>query len=98
MNLPGLTETNLRRVIQAIRELAVGGTNAAGSFTLNEGATRTVVEDRACVETSLPLCVPTGPGAAGLAWWVDGVEQGRFTVGHVSATANASFRYELRQP
>lgn len=98
MNVPGLHETNLRRLIQALRELAVGGTNACSSFTLNPDATRTLVLDRLCTETSLPVPVAFSIGASTVAWWVDSVEKGQFTIGHDAAPLDALFRYELRQP
>lgn len=100
MRVPGLDEPNMARVIHSVRALAEGGTNAIGQeiVTLTAAATETVVTDRQCMDTSLPVLVPVSANAGEVAWWIKTVAKGTFTIGHPAAPANARFRYELRRP
>ena len=100
MNVPSLGETSLRTVIQAVRDLATGGSNAigAGTVTLTPGATETEVKDRACAPGSLPVPVPTSAPAAAAQPFVREVRAGSFVLGHLSAPPGATLRYELRRP
>ncbi len=102
MIVPGLREpfsvVGFSKVLQAIRALAGGGTNAAGQATLAQSATQTVVTDRNCLSTSLPVWSSTSATAAAAGIWLKSVDNGSFTLGHASAGAGATLRYELRQP
>lgn len=101
MNVPAsgepFTAQGFRKAVQAIRELAFGGSNATGTFALGQTETRTTIEDRRCLETSTVLLAPMSEAAGASAWWVDSVTRGSFTVGHAAAGADARFAYELRQ-
>lgn len=100
MNVPGLGETNLRLVIQAVRDLATGGSNAigAGPVTLTPGATETEVAAPACAPGALPVLVPTSAAAAAARPFLRESRAGSFVLGHLPADPGATLRYELRRP
>lgn len=99
MNVPSLTETNLPKVIQAILDLARGGTNALplAPIELTSGQTETSVVDRLCGAQSLPVLVPVSEGASSVRWWIKSVAPGAFLVGHEIVPPGCLFRYELRR-
>ncbi|WP_315796550.1 hypothetical protein [Bradyrhizobium sp. SZCCHNRI3043] len=80
--VPGITETDLKKVILALQQLAAGRSNAVGSVTLLPGVATTVVADMNCSAASTPILTAASPGAA--------VELGNGTI-HVSAVTNGSF-------
>lgn len=99
MNVPGFKDRDTSRTIQAVLDLAAGGTNAIGqTITLAVGATETEVINRNCGFQTMPVLVPHSAAAASSGWWVKLVERGRFVIGHAPAAEGAVFRYELRQP
>ena len=101
MIAPGLGETSLRRVIQAVMELASGASNALSPapVTLDPGANRTEVRDARCGPQTLPILVPLSAGAAAAEMFVAEVRVGSFVIGHsVSASAERTVAYELRRP
>lgn len=99
MNVPPKSETSLPKVIQAIEDLARGGSNslAPAEVELASGRTETVVQDRLCAETSVPVLIPTSAAAATSRWFVKSVQPGAFMIGHDIAPPGALFRYELRR-
>lgn len=99
MRVPGFDEKDPQVLIQAIRELAQGGTNAKGGpFFLDVGATATVVSDPTCTSGSLVILTPLSATAAAAQAYIAAVGNGSFTVGHIStADVDRSFSYEMRR-
>ncbi len=99
MNVPALSENRLDKIIQAIRDLAVGNSNAVrvGAVELDPAAEFTVVEDALCSERSMPVLVPVNAAAATSGWYVRTVRKDAFEIGHFANTPGALFRYELRR-
>jgi len=98
MNIPGLNETRLAIIVQAIRELAAGASNSLGSVTLTPSTTTTVVSDRLAVSGShVALCPLTANAAAALTTtYVSARGQGSFTLTHANAaTADRTFSYRI---
>jgi len=81
-NVPAPTETNLYRIVRAVRELFEGRSNAVGSFTLAANASTTTVAATNCGAGSTVLYTPTSANAA--------AEVGNGTI-RVSAVGNGSF-------
>ena len=101
MNVPALGETSLNRIIQGIRDLARGGTNAIGfaPASLAAGASETLVEDAACAPGALVLLTPLSASAAAAQVYLKEVRAGAFVLGHaVSAATDRQLRYEIRRP
>jgi hypothetical protein len=99
--VPGITETDLKKIVLAIQQLAAGRSNAVGTVTLTSGAASTVVMDKNCAVGSTPLLTPTTPNAASEVgngtMHVSAVANGSFTITHAnSATTGRSFRYALQ--
>jgi hypothetical protein len=80
--VPSITETDLKRIVLSIQQLASGRSNAVGSVTLATSASSTTVTDGNCSVGSTPLLTPVTANAA--------VEVGNGTL-YVSAVANGSF-------
>lgn len=99
MNVPANTETDLPKIIQAIRDLAVGNSNAVrvGTVELDAAAEFTLVEDALCSERTMPVPVPVNAAAATSGWYVRTVRKGAFEIGHSPGVPGALFRYELRR-
>jgi len=98
-NYPSLTETQLPRLIQSIRDLFAGRNNATGSFTLAATpATSTVVKAKNCGPLAQPYLIPRTASAA-TEWgagtlWISSVGNGTFTVEHsASAATDRTFGY-----
>jgi len=81
-NVPAPTETNLYKLVRAIRELFEGRSNAVGSFTLAANVGSTTVTAANCGAGSTVLYTPTSANAA--------TEVGNGTI-RVSTVANGSF-------
>ena len=89
-------EKNLARIVQSIRDLYAGRSNAFGNFTLVDGATSTVVTAPNCSANSSILIFPTSANAAAdiATTYVSSVGQGTFTITHPNrATTDRTFRY-----
>ncbi len=101
MPYPHKTETSLGAIVQSIRELWEGRSNAVGSFTLAVApATTTTVNALNCGERSVPLLTPTtaNAGAAIAAGnvYVSAVTNGSFVVTHPSsAQTDRAFSYAI---
>ena len=98
--IPGTTETDLKKIILAIQNLAAGRSNAVGSVTLATGAATTVVADKNCAAGSTPLLTPTTANAAteigNGTMYVSTVANGSFTITHAnSVTAGRTFLYAI---
>jgi hypothetical protein len=98
--VPGITETDLKKIILAIQQLAAGRSNATGTVTLATGTAATIVSDPNCAAGSVPLFTPTTANAATEAgngtMYVSAVANGSFTITHAnSATTGRTFLYAL---
>ncbi|CCE04132.1 conserved hypothetical protein [Bradyrhizobium sp. STM 3843] len=98
--VPGITETDLKKIVLALQQLAAGRSNAVGSITLATGASSTVVNDKNCAAGSTPILTPTTAAAAtelgNGTIYVSAVANGTFTISHAnSATAGRTFLYAL---
>jgi hypothetical protein len=98
--VPGITETDLKRIVLAIQQLAAGRSNAVGTVTLATGAATTIVAAPNCAAGSTPMLTPaTANAAAELGngtFYVSGVANGSFTITHAnSATTGRTFFYAI---
>jgi hypothetical protein len=98
--VPGITETDPKKIVLAIQQLAAGRSNAVGRVTLATGAASTVVMDNNCAAGSVPVLVPTTANAAvevgNGTMFISAVTDGSFTITHANAaTASRTFLYAL---
>lgn len=98
--VPGLTETDLKKIILTLQQLAAGRSNATGSVTLTQNSATTVVTTRTgtCAPGSKVGLTPTTANAAtefgAGTWYISSVGLDTFTITHVnSATAGRTFDY-----
>lgn len=101
--MAGLTlgpgEINLRRIVDVVRQLVEGRSNAVGTVTLRPSATTTQVSASTCGGASRVFLSPqTANAAAALATtYVSVVAPGTFTLTHASnAQIDRTFGYEVR--
>lgn len=99
--VPGITETDLKKIILSLQHLAAGRSNAIGAVTLAAGAPTTTVTDPNCAADTVPLLTPVTASAAteiGIGtMYVSSVANGSFTITHAnSATAGRTFLYVLQ--
>jgi hypothetical protein len=87
MNVPGLNESRLAVINQAVRELAAGASNSLAEVTLRASFTTTVVSDPlAAAESHISLCPLTANAAGALATtYVSSRGNGTFTLTHANA-------------
>ena len=98
--VPGLTETDLKKIVLALQQLAAGRSNAVGSITLATGASTTTVTTANCAAGSTPILTPASAAAeeefGNGTLYVSAVANGSFTITHVnSATAGRTFLYAV---
>jgi len=98
--VPGIVETDPKKIILALQQLAAGRSNAVGSVTLAMGAATTAVIDKNCAAGSTPILTPTTATAAAEigngTMYVSAVSNGSFTITHAnSITAERIFRYAI---
>ena len=98
--VPGTSETDLKKVVLAIQQLAAGRSNAVGIVTLVTGAASTTVIDKNCAAGSVPIAVPVTANAAAEigngTLFISAVTNGSFTISHAnSATPGRTFLYAL---
>ena len=98
--VPGITETDLKKIVLALHQLAAGRSNAIGTVTLATGVATTVVTDKNCAAGSTPLLTPATANAAtevgNGTLYVSAVANGSFTLTHSnSATTARTFLYAL---
>lgn len=80
--VPAITETDTKKVILSLQQLAAGRSNAVGKVTLTINVATTTVADKNCAVGSTPILTPTTATAA--------TEVGNGTM-YISAVANGSF-------
>lgn len=98
MNIPGLNETKLPVLSQAIRELAAGASNSVSAVLLTPSGTTTVVSNALATPNShIDLCPLTASAAAALpTTYVSARDQGTFTLTHTSdASTDRVFTYRI---
>lgn len=101
-NYPALAETNMARLVQSVRDLFQGRSNATGSFTLAVApATATTVLAPNCGDDSnIALMPQTAHAAAALATTyiqAADVTRGQFIVTHASSAQNdRTFGYAIQ--
>lgn len=99
--VPGISESDLKKIVLAIQQLAAGRSNATGIVTLVAGTATTTVSDTNCAAGTVPLFTPTTANAAtevgNGTMYVSAVANGSFTITHAnSATAGRTFLYVLQ--
>ena len=62
--VPGITETDLKKIVLALQQLAAGRSNAVGTVTLATGSATTVVTTANCAAGSTPMLTPATANAA----------------------------------
>ena len=98
--VPGITETDLKKIVLALQHLAAGRSNAVGSVTLATGSATTTVATANCAQGSTPILTPASASAAtevgSGTMYVSAVANGSFTITHAnSATAGRTFLYAI---
>lgn len=103
--MAGLTlnpgETMLSRIVQVVRQLIEGKSNATGTFTLTANAGSTQVTAPTCGLSSVILYSPlTAHASAEIGngtIYISGVALGSFTLTHANnAQVDRTFGYEVR--
>ena len=97
---PGITETDLKKIVLAIQQLAAGRSNAVGTVTLATGSSATMVSTPNCATGSTPILTPATANAAtelgNGTMYVSAVTNGSFTITHAnSATSGRTFFYAI---
>lgn len=92
------SETDLRKIVLAVRQLAEGRSNATGEVTLTVSDTSTVVTAVNCSSGSTVLLQPTTANAAAEigagTGYVSTVASGSFTITHANnVQADRTFRW-----
>jgi hypothetical protein len=98
--VPGITETDLKKIVLALQQLAAGRSNAVGSVTLTIGSATTTVTTANCAVGSTPILTPASANAATESGngtiYVSAVANGAFTITHAnSATTGRTFLYAI---
>ena len=101
--VPGINETDLKKIVLAIQQLAAGRSNAVGTVTLATGSATTVVvptQSGMIAPGSTPILTPTTANAAAeLAsgnMYVSLVGRDTFTITHTnSATTGRTFLFAI---
>ena len=108
--VPGISETDLKKIVLAIQQLAAGRSNAVGTVTLTANSATTVVTTATgtCsaanltekITGSVPILIPTTASAAtefgAGSLYISAIGTDTFTITHVnSATADRTFLYAL---
>jgi hypothetical protein len=100
-NCPSPNETNLPKIVLAVRDLFAGRSNRTGSFTMRTNQATTVVTAPNCGASSVITLTPTTANAAteygAGTWYISAKAAGSFTVTHTnSATASRTFDYAIQ--
>ena len=101
--VPGITETDLKKIVLAIQQLAAGRSNAHGTVTLGLNVATTVVaptQSGVIAAGSTVMLTPTTANAAAEVgngtMYVSTVAKDTFTITHAnSATAGRTFIYAI---
>lgn len=103
VQVPGITETDLKKIVLSIQQLGAGRSNAHGTVTLATSSATTVVTPSqsgmiAPGSTVLtePMTATAATEKASGAMFISSVGQDTFTITHTnSATAGRTFRYAI---
>ncbi len=108
--VPDINETDLKKIVRSLQQVAAGRSNAVGSVTLTASAATTVVTTLTgtCaapnlaekITGSVPILIPKTASAAtefgAGTMYISSVGTDTFTITHInSATADRSFYYVL---
>jgi len=98
--VPGIDETDIKKLILSLQQIAAGRSNAVGSVTLTASTATTTVSDDNCAEGSTPILVPTTAHASAEfgngTIYISAVANKSFTITHASNTqADRTFLYAL---
>jgi hypothetical protein len=100
--VPGIDETDPKKIVLSLQQLAAGRSNAVGTVTLTQNSATTVVTTATgtCAPGSVPILIPTTANAAtefgAGSWYISSVGIDTFTITHVnSATASRTFLYAI---
>jgi hypothetical protein len=98
--VPSIAESDLKKIVLAIQQVAAGRSNATGSVTLATGSATTTVTTSNCAAGSTPILTPTTANAAtelgNGTIYVSTVANGSFTITHAnSATTGRTFLYAI---
>lgn len=97
--MPATSEKDIGRVVQSVRELYEGRSQAIGTVTLTAGQTTTVVNHQNCAPSSYPQLEPmtANAAAARATTYISAVAKGSFTITHANnAQTDRTFSYALR--
>lgn len=98
-NYLAVDETRIRVLVQSIRDLYSGRSNATGAFTLVPNVSTTTVAAPNCGEGSVVLLSPlTANAAAAISTtYVTAVSRGSFVIAHANnAQADRTFGYVIK--
>ena len=101
--VPALTETDLKKVIMSLQQIAAGRSNATGTVTLTANAATTTVtptQTGSIAAGSTPILTATTANAAAEVGngtiYVSTVANGSFTLTHANnAQVDRTFRYAI---
>jgi hypothetical protein len=100
--VPEINETDLKRIVMSLQQLAAGRSNSVGTVTLTQNSATSVVTTRTgtCAPGSVPILVPTTANAAtefgAGSLYISSVGVDTFTITHInSATASRTFIYAI---
>ena len=101
--VPGITETDPKKIVLAIQQLAAGRSNATGTVTLTPSTATTTVtptQTGTIAAGSTPILTPATANAAAEigngTMYVSAVANGSFTITHAnSATADRTFLWAV---
>jgi hypothetical protein len=95
--VPSLNETDPKKIVRSLRELAQGRSNGVGTVTLAAGATSTTVIDQNCAAGShIGLTPQTADASAALATTYIATSNGSFTLTHANnSQTDRTFTYAI---
>jgi len=101
--VPGIAETDLKKIILSLQQLAAGRSNATGIVTLAVNVATTTVtptQTGSIASGSTPILTPTTANAAtevgNGTMYVSAVANGSFTITHANAaTTGRTFLYAI---
>lgn len=98
--VPGSEETDLKKVILSLQQLAAGRSNAAGTLTLAANAATTTITNANCAVGSSPQLMPSSANASAEfkngTIYVSTVSNGSFVITHANnAQTDRTFYYAI---
>lgn len=99
MNLPPPGETNLQRIVAALRDMAEGASNAISrtDAVLSTGS-ETRIESRLATPGAHVTWAPLDAGSAAAVIFLQETGRGFFVLGHVAGGEGRRVRFEVRRP